>query len=99
MFLAPPALRRRRPRTLPAPPAPTDETETHELEMGNSLSQQQRDALGTVAKLVPADQLQQLSGLLTREAGAPPSSSKKLKNQCRWCIETFDRKSNMYRHE
>src|SRR4051812_13628195 len=97
MFLAPPALRRRKPHTFPAPTS-------IDSEMGNNLSEPARREVAAAAlHLISHPQQEALQGVLNPLlqpvdlASAP--HAKKGKLQCRWCIETFDRKFNKDRHE
>jgi hypothetical protein len=110
MFLAPPALRRRKPKVTLSPPAlqatriETASDSTSSLAMGNSQHGPQPEILSSFATKLLAGtseaQLQQLASLLHAAPSATTSApSRPRKHQCRWCIETFEKKWNKDRHE
>lgn len=100
MFFAPPAQPRRKPRATPLRALTHHHTHDDErdADMGNTASDPaHRELFSTVAAKFLANtsdaQAVSLTGLLqsahvlTAQVGA-----KKWKHQCRWCLETFDKK-------
>lgn len=104
MFFAPPALRRRKPRvTQNDHSRSNNEDLVDDVRMGNTQSSTQQELISSIAAKVLATtsgaQAIDLAGLLQQSASAAPVTAPHKKHQCRWCIETFDKKWNKDRHE